>query len=120
MPPSSAPTPINTNSTSASTPRGRQPPTTTTGALDLGEDDEEAHADDGSAARRRKRVKGQIVTDVPMVKDAVGESVAESFETFLKTLILSPLHFFHLELSQIMQVYRRYRPRSCTWIARPF
>jgi len=87
MPPSSAPTPIGTNSTSASTPRRRQPPTTTTGALDIGDDDEEAHADDGSAARRRKRVKGQIVTDVPMVKDAVGESVALSFETFLKTLI---------------------------------
>ena len=83
MPPSSAPTPINTNSQSTSTPRRRQP--TTTGALDLGEDEEEAHVDDGSAARRRKRVRGQIVTDVPMVKDAVGESVAESFETFLKT-----------------------------------
>jgi DNA replication licensing factor MCM6 len=53
--------------------------------LDIGDDDEDAHVDDGSAARRRKRVKGQIVTDVPMVKDAVGESVAESFETFLKT-----------------------------------
>ena len=88
VPPSSAPTPIDTNSQSASTPRRGQPPTTTTGALDLGDDEEEAHVDDGSAARRRKRVKGQIVTDVPVVKDAVGESVAESFETFLKTLTL--------------------------------
>lgn len=83
IPPSSAPTPINTNSQSTSTPRRRQP--TTTGALDLGEEEEEAHVDDGSAARRRKRVRGQIATDVPMVKDAVGESVADSFETFLKT-----------------------------------
>ena len=85
MPPSSAPTPVDTNSQSVSTPRHRQLPTATTGALDLGDDEEETHADDGSAARRRKRVKGQIVTDVPMVKDAVGESVAMSFETFLKT-----------------------------------
>jgi DNA replication licensing factor MCM6 len=85
MPPSSIPTPINSNSQNASTPRRRQPPTTTTGALDIGDDDDDAQADDGSAARRRKRVKGQIATDVPMVKDAVGESVAESFETFLKT-----------------------------------
>lgn len=84
MPPSSAPTPIGTNSQSASTPRRRQPPTTTTGALDLGDDEEDAHVDDGSAARKRKRVRGQIVTDVPVVKDAVGESVAASFETFLE------------------------------------
>ena len=89
MPPSSAPTPIDTNSLDASTPRRGQPPTTTTGALDLGDDDEEAQVDDGSAARRRKRVKGQVVTDIPMVKDAVGESVAASFETFLKALNLS-------------------------------
>ena len=100
IPPSSAPTPIDTNSPSASTPRHRQPPTTTTGALDLGDDDEEAHADDGSAARRRKRVKGQIVTDVPVVKDAVGESVAESFETFLKKLTLPSLSFSHPQLNQ--------------------
>ena len=99
MPPSSAPTPIGTNSTSTSTPRRRQPPTTT-GALDIGDDDEEAHADDGSAARRRKRVKGQIVTDVPTVKDAVGESVALSFETLLKTLT-PHLRFLYLELNQI-------------------
>ena len=101
MPPSSAPTPINTNSPSASTPSRRQPPTTTTGALDLGEDDEEAHVDDGSAARKRKRVKGQIVTDVPMVKDAVGESVAESFQTFLKKLVFPPLHSLLLGLNRI-------------------
>lgn len=70
--------------------------------MDLGDDDDEAHADDGSAARRRKRVKGQIVTDVPMVKDAVGESVAESFETFLKKLTLPTSRFEDLRLNQII------------------
>ena len=102
VPPSSAPTPIDTNSPSASTPSRRQQPTATTGALDLGDDEEDAHADDGSAARRRKRVKGQIVDDVPMVKDAVGESVADSFETFLKKLTFSPSHSSPLELNQII------------------
>ena len=84
MLPSSAPTLVGTNPQSVSTPRHRQPPTAITGALDP-RDGEEAHADDGSVARRRKRVKGQIVTDMPMVEDAVGESVAMSFETFSKT-----------------------------------
>ena len=85
MPLSSAPTPVGTNSQSASTLRHRQPPTAITGMLDLRDDEEEIHADDGSAARRRKQVKGQIVTDMPIVKDAVGESVAMTFETFPKT-----------------------------------
>ena len=76
-----------------STPRRRQPPTTTTGALEIGDDEDEVHVDDGSAARKRKRVRGQIVTDVPVVKDAVGESVAESFETFLQTSTLPHPYF---------------------------
>jgi DNA replication licensing factor MCM6 len=79
---------MTSNLPNGSSPR-RQPQSAPTGALALGDDaDDEAEGDDGSAARKRKRVRGQIVNDVPLVKDAVGESVAESFETFLKTYVL--------------------------------
>ena len=47
-----------------------------------GEAEEENQEAGGNRIRRRPR---QVNGDVPMVKDAVGESVAESFETFLKT-----------------------------------
>jgi DNA replication licensing factor MCM6 len=66
---------------------------TTSGALALGDDEDEAVEDDGSAARKRRRVRGEIVNDVPLVKDAVGESVAESFEVFLKTFVLYNFYF---------------------------
>ena len=46
-------------------------------------DEAEEEAEEGSTRRRRR--PRQVNGDVPMVKDAVGESVAESFETFLKT-----------------------------------
>lgn len=72
-------------SNGGSSPR-RQPRTAPAGALELGDEaDDEATENNGAAARKRKRVRGQMVNDVPLVKDAVGESVAESFETFLKT-----------------------------------
>ncbi|CAA7260110.1 unnamed protein product [Cyclocybe aegerita] len=77
LPPISAPDP--TQSTNAGTPRR---PMADALAMTVDEAEEETH--DNAAARRRKRPK-QVNEDVPMVKDAVGESVAESFETFLKT-----------------------------------
>jgi DNA replication licensing factor MCM6 len=82
LPPSSVPIP--SNLTNGSSPRRQRQPAIN-GALALGDDDDESREDDGTSARRRKRFRGQIVNDVPLVKDAVGESVAESFETFLKT-----------------------------------
>lgn len=80
LPPSSAPDP----SQSVHPRSPRQP---TTGALVL---DDEAEEEDerGPAARKQRRPRTQANGDVPMVKDAVGESVAESFETFLKTCVL--------------------------------
>lgn len=50
------------------------------------ERDEEDNDDE--SARWRRRAKGQMNLNVPIVKDAVGESVTESFETFLKKLVL--------------------------------
>lgn len=88
LPPSSAPEPpsedINTRSrtgTPAASGTPRRPD-----ALDL-DDDGGNEEEDGNAAgsKRRKRINGDARRDVPLVRDAVGESVAESFETFLKT-----------------------------------
>lgn len=65
-----------------SSPAIRQQPA---GALAFDDDEAEEEQDgDASAARKRRRARGQISADVPIVKDAVGESVAESFEAFLK------------------------------------
>jgi len=77
LPPSSAPDP--TASTINRTPR-RQ----VTDALAMGGGEAEEENQEGVGNRRRRRPR-QVNGDVPMVKDAVGESVAESFETFLKT-----------------------------------
>jgi DNA replication licensing factor MCM6 len=87
LPPSSAPFPsTNERGSPRSNPRSspvarRQP----ADALAFGDDEaEEEQEGDESAVRRRRRARGQVNGDVPLVKDAVGESVAESFETFLK------------------------------------
>ncbi|KZP20186.1 mis5 protein [Athelia psychrophila] len=87
FPPSSAPLqstndPSTPRSNNRSSPAARQQPAD---ALALGDDEaEEDQEGDASAARKRRKARGQISADVPIVKDAVGESVAESFEAFLK------------------------------------
>lgn len=73
LPPSSAPDP--TPIASGSTPRRQIADAL---AIHAGGDSNEP---EGTKRRRRLR---QVNGEVPMVKDAVGESVAESFETFLK------------------------------------
>ncbi|KAG6832178.1 hypothetical protein H0H92_004909 [Tricholoma furcatifolium] len=75
LPPSSAPDPP--QSVAGNSPRR---PTNDALALDEAEDDEN---EQGGRKSRRPRTQGN--GEVPLVKDAVGESVAESFETFLKT-----------------------------------
>ncbi|KAF8914237.1 mis5 protein [Gymnopilus junonius] len=77
LPPSSAPEPV--TSTNGGTPR--RP---VADALAMGVDEAEEDDQDGTEARRRRRPR-QTNENVPLVKDAVGESVAESFEAFLKT-----------------------------------
>ncbi|KAH9977611.1 mis5 protein [Lactifluus volemus] len=84
LPPSSAPLP--SQSPSARSPT-RQATRRTTDALsfgDEGNDTREGATDTGSRRRRKPRAE-QLNGDVPIVKDAVGESVAEAFEAFLKT-----------------------------------
>ncbi|KAH7919533.1 MCM-domain-containing protein [Leucogyrophana mollusca] len=78
LPPSSAPLP-----TFSSNGTPRRP---AADALAFGDDEaQEVQEGDEPAARRRRRPRNQANGDVPLVRDAVGESVAESFETFLKT-----------------------------------
>ena len=79
MPSSPPPSvPVATASTSNGTPRRPF-----TDALAMG--DREAGEENQTGRDRRRRRPRQVNGDVLMVKDAVGESVAESFETFLKT-----------------------------------
>ena len=84
LPPSSAPQPSQSPNAQSST---RQATRRTTDALsfgDEGNDTQEGATEAGSRRRRRPRAD-QLNGDVPVVKDAVGESVAEAFEAFLKT-----------------------------------
>ncbi|KAI0053772.1 MCM-domain-containing protein [Auriscalpium vulgare] len=86
LPPSSAPAPSQSTSTNrAST--SRQATRQTADALSFGDDEaDEAREETEAGSRRRRRPRTQQINgDVPIVKDAVGESVAEAFETFLKT-----------------------------------
>lgn len=86
LPPSSGPMP-SLPSNSDSTPPRRTPTRSAGNALSLGDDDVADTANgDGPARRRRKpKANAQINVDVPIVRDAVGESVRENFEAFLKT-----------------------------------
>ena len=77
LPPSSAPDPLGSV-------RGGTPRRPAVDALTL-EDDEDGEPGTGAPSRKRRRPRTQANGEVPLVKDAVGESVAESFETFLKT-----------------------------------
>jgi DNA replication licensing factor MCM6 len=77
-----------TMSSSNGTPRsaGRRP---TSDALAFNDDEAQEAEEDGATTRRRRRPRNQQNGDVPLVRDAVGESVSESFETFLKTWVTS-------------------------------
>ncbi|KAJ7129333.1 MCM2/3/5 family-domain-containing protein [Mycena epipterygia] len=71
------------NPTPSSPTGSRSAPRAPANALALDDDEGEAEEDEaGGRKRRRPRTQG---TDVPLVKDAVGESVVEAFERFLKT-----------------------------------
>ncbi|KAG2013352.1 ATP dependent DNA helicase [Coprinopsis cinerea AmutBmut pab1-1] len=52
--------------------------------LDEAEAQDADDTQDGSQ-RKRRRPRAQANADVPLVKDAIGESLAESFESFLRT-----------------------------------
>ncbi|KAI0068520.1 mis5 protein [Artomyces pyxidatus] len=84
LPPSSAPVASQSTNTGVST--SRQATRQTADALSFGDDEaEEAREETDAGSRRRRRPRTQQMNEVIIVKDAVGESVAEAFETFLKT-----------------------------------
>ncbi|CCL98589.1 uncharacterized protein FIBRA_00590 [Fibroporia radiculosa] len=80
LPPSSVP--VASQSPGGPTPRRAHP---ASHALNFGDDEAEEVDETGRGSRRRRRPRGQPNGDVPVVKDAVGESVQDSFETFLRT-----------------------------------
>ena len=84
LPPSSAPQNSQSPSARSST---RQATRRTRDALSFGDETNDAREDVTEASSRRKRRPRteQLNGDVSIVKDAVGESVAEAFEAFLKT-----------------------------------
>lgn len=73
------------NPTPSSPTGSRQPQRPATNALSLEDDEPEAEEEEGAAGGRKRRRPRTQGTDVPLVKDAVGESVVEDFEKFLKT-----------------------------------
>lgn len=81
LPPSSAAQPSGIGSRNG-TPKRSKP---VADALAFGDEDAEDGEQQNTGARRRNRTRPQQINDIPIVKDAVGESVRESFETFLKT-----------------------------------
>lgn len=79
LPPSSVPLATR----NSSTPRSRQ--TRAADPLALDDDDQEAAEEDATSNRSRPRARNQHVGDIPIVKDATGEKVLESFQIFLQT-----------------------------------
>ncbi|KAI0265220.1 MCM-domain-containing protein [Gloeopeniophorella convolvens] len=84
LPPSSAPNPSQSQSAKSSS---RQATRRTADALSFGDEDNDVREDvtEASSRRRRRPRTEQLNPDVSIVKDAVGESVADAFEAFLKT-----------------------------------
>lgn len=82
LPPSSAPDPFDATTHTGTTPR--RP---TANALTLDDDDEVADDETQrtTSSKRRRRQMTQANGDVSLVKDAVGETLGESFESFLRT-----------------------------------
>ena len=103
LPPSSAP---QASSNGHSTPRRSRP---VADALTFGDEDGDEMPDDDAAPRRRGRPKQTLNVDVPLVKDAVGESVRESFENFLKTCVQPYLLSVQKVIASI-QIYGRSFP----------
>ncbi|KAL0580710.1 MCM DNA helicase complex subunit mcm6 [Marasmius crinis-equi] len=84
LPPSSAPDGYDGHHENGPSSRSGTPRRPTTDALAI--DDEEGDTQQVDAARRRRKIaRGQQNTDIPLVRDAVGETVTETFEEFLRT-----------------------------------
>jgi DNA replication licensing factor MCM6 len=81
LPPSSAPP----HATSSQTPRRTRPSTDALALDDVPTDPAQDEA--GPSRRRGARARGTLNNDVSLVRDVLGDSVTESFETFLKTCV---------------------------------
>ncbi|EEB91844.1 hypothetical protein MPER_09732, partial [Moniliophthora perniciosa FA553] len=86
LPPSSAPDALDLRSENgdATSNRGGTPRRPTADALTLGDEDM-VDSQQTASSRRRRKVQGQMNGDVPLVRDPIGESVTETFESFLKS-----------------------------------
>ncbi|KAJ6485132.1 MCM2/3/5 family-domain-containing protein [Mycena vitilis] len=77
------------NATPSSPTRNRSAaPRPAPNALSLEDDEPQAQEEDEAAGGRKRRRPRTQGADVPLVKDAVGESVVEAFEKFVKTFTL--------------------------------
>ncbi|KAI0796993.1 MCM-domain-containing protein [Abortiporus biennis] len=83
LPPSSAPAPSLPSVNGNSSPARRGP--SRPNALSLGDEEGEDGAEEEATTRKRRKARGQVASDIPVVRDAVGESVRESFEDFLRS-----------------------------------
>ena len=80
LPPSSAPQPSQRTDGTPRRSRGLRD------ALSFGDEADGAGDQSQGTARRRRRPRTQQLEEaVPIVRDAVGESVSDAFETFLRT-----------------------------------
>lgn len=119
--PSSPPTPTSDLPPSSSagfdpTPAARQSTLRrpTANALTLEDDEGEAEDTQETGGRKRsRRPRTQPNSDVPLVKDAVGETLGESFESFLRTSVPS-CQYTRSRLTGLTasQVYGVSHPRS--------
>ena len=105
LPPSSTLPPTNTASSVTKTPRranGRAPANgnahvngnpVQADALALDDIQQDANMDGeeeaAGARRRRARMRGRVDNDVPLVRDALGEQITETFFNFLDTYVIS-------------------------------
>ncbi|KAJ8086948.1 MCM DNA helicase complex subunit mcm6 [Marasmius tenuissimus] len=85
LPPSSAPNGTDRHSVvNGSSSRSGTPRRPTSNALALGDD--EGDGQQAAATRRQRRIaRGQQNSDIPLVRDSIGETVTETFEQFLRT-----------------------------------
>lgn len=89
LPPSSAPGP-SLPSNGGSTPR-RAP---RRDALAFDDEEGGGREHEEATSRRRRKARGQMNLDIPIVRDAVGESVREAFETFIKEYAIEASQLF--------------------------
>jgi DNA replication licensing factor MCM6 len=86
LPPSSLPHPSDTPTRRSQGSKSRtNTKRSTNDALTLGDNEADHESQPDATARRRRKARGQMEGDVPIVRDVVGERLREDFEHFLET-----------------------------------